>query len=81
MTTEEKVITSMLRFSLYVTSSQPDNMLAISHKDKNVRTDIVASDEDLTIYADALVQASPHVAEVLMVKLSEELQKLEMSKK
>lgn len=71
----------MLRFGLYVTTLQPDNMFAISRKGKNVRADITASDEDLAVYADALVQASPHVAEVLMVKLSEELQKFEMSKK
>jgi hypothetical protein len=46
---------------------QPDNMFAISHKGKDVRIDITASDEDLAIYANALVQASPHIAEVLMV--------------
>lgn len=80
MTVNEKVITSMLRFGLYVTTLQPDNMLAISHMGKKVRTDIMASDEDLAVYADALVQASPHVAEVLMIKLSEELQKLELKR-
>lgn len=71
----------MLSFSHYVFKTQPDNMLAISHKGSKVRVDITARDEDLAIYADSLVQASPHVAEVLMVKLSEELQKLELSKK
>lgn len=81
MTNNERIEMNLLRFSRYVITSQPDNMFAISRKGKNVRADITASDEDLAIYADALVQASPHVAEVLMVKLSEELQKLEMSKK
>ena len=81
MTNNDKVLISMLLFRRYVTIMQPDNMFAISHKGKDVRTDITAGDEDLAIYADALVQASPHVAEVLMVKLAEELQKLEMSKK
>lgn len=71
----------MLRFIHFVIEQQPDNMFAISRNGQDVRTDITASDEDLAIYADALVQASPHVAEVLMVKLSEELQKFEMSKK
>lgn len=81
MTNNDKVFISMLLFRRYVTIMQPDNMFAISHKGKDVRTDITANDEDLAFYADALVQASPHVAEVLMVKLAEELQKLEMSKK
>lgn len=70
----------MLLFSNYVAMMHPDNMFAMSHKGKDVRTDIMASDEDLATYADALVQASPHVAEVLMVKLSEELQKLELKR-
>ena len=81
MTNNDKVLISMLLFRRYVTIMQPDNMFAISHKGKNVRADIIASDEDFAIYADALVQASPHVAEVLMIKIAEELQKLEMSKK
>lgn len=81
MTDNEKVKINMLLFSNYVAMMQPDNMFAMSHKGKDVRTDITASDKDLAFYADALVQASPHVAEVLMVKLSEELQKLEMNKK
>lgn len=80
MTVKEKVIASMLRFSLYVTTLQPDNMLAISHTGEKIRADIMASDEDLATYADALVQASPHVAEVLMVKISEELQKFELKR-
>lgn len=81
MTNNERVEMNLSRFSRYVIISQPDNMFAISHKGENVRAYITASDEDLAIYADALVQASPHVAEVLMVKLAEELQKLEISKK
>lgn len=81
MTSEDKIMINVSRFHRYVMMMQPDNMFAISRKGKNVRTDITASDEDLAVYADALVQASPHFAEVLMVKLSEELQNFEMSKK
>jgi hypothetical protein len=81
MTVNEKVIKNMFHFCHFVIEQQPDNMFAISMKGKKVRADITASDEDMAVYADALVQASPHVAEVLMVKLSEELQKFEMSKK
>ena len=81
MTNNERVEINLSRFNRYVIISRPDNVFAISHKGKKVRVDITASDEDLAIYADALVQVSPHVAEVLMVKLAEELQKLEISKK
>lgn len=81
MTSEDKVMINVLRFHRDVMMMQPDNIFAISRKGKNVCANITVSDEDLAVYADALVQASPHFAEVLMVKLAEELQKFEMSKK
>lgn len=58
----------------------PDNIFIIYKKKRETRLAAHCSNEDIKNYAKTIVQATPVIAEKLMVALSTELQRKELEK-
>lgn len=58
----------------------PDNFFIIYKKKRETRLAAHCSKEDIKNYAKTIVQATPEIAEELMVALSTELQRKELEK-